>query len=88
MAALDWALPDPRPSDDVPGTLSIVIPDRMYEVGTGTPVAQVHTSTYELFRAVFGRRSFEQIRSWTWSTPSTPTPGAGNSPACRRRPSH
>ncbi|MFG1819424.1 maleylpyruvate isomerase family mycothiol-dependent enzyme [Kribbella sp. NPDC049174] len=69
MAALDWALPDPRPSDDVPGTLSIVIPDRMYEVGTGKPVAQVHTSTYELFRAVFGRRSFEQIRSWTWSTP-------------------
>ena len=69
MAALDWALPDPSLSDDVPGTLSIVIPDRMYEVGTGQPVAQVHTSTYELFRAVFGRRSVEQIRSWTWSTP-------------------
>lgn len=68
MAALDWALPDPD-SDDVPGLLSIVTPDGTYEVGSGSPVAVVRTSSYELFRAVFGRRGFDQIRSWTWSTP-------------------
>ncbi|MEI8410682.1 MULTISPECIES: maleylpyruvate isomerase N-terminal domain-containing protein [unclassified Kribbella] len=69
MAALNWALPDPDPSDDVPGTLSIITLDGTYEIGTGSPVAVVRTSSYELFRAVFGRRSAEQIRSWTWSTP-------------------
>jgi uncharacterized protein (TIGR03083 family) len=69
MTALDWALPDPRPSDDVPGMLSIVTPDGTYSVGSGSPVAEVRTSSYELFRAVFGRRGFDQIRSWTWSTP-------------------
>jgi uncharacterized protein (TIGR03083 family) len=70
LTALDWALPDPSPSDDVPGTLSIVTPDGTYEVGSGSPVAEVRTSSYELFRAVFGRRSADQIRSWAWSTPS------------------
>ncbi|WP_433159555.1 maleylpyruvate isomerase N-terminal domain-containing protein [Kribbella sp. CA-247076] len=70
LTALDWALPDPTPSDDVPGTLSIVTPSGTYSIGSGSPVAEVRTSSYELFRAVFGRRSFEQIRSWAWSTPS------------------
>jgi uncharacterized protein (TIGR03083 family) len=69
LAALDWALPDPDPSDVVPGLVSIVTPDGTYEIGCGTPVAEVRTSAYELFRAIFGRRSVEQIRSWTWTTP-------------------
>lgn len=66
LAALDWALPDPLA--DVPGLLSIVTPAGTYELGCGSPVTEVRTSTYELFRALFGRRSFEQIRSWTWTT--------------------
>jgi len=37
--------------------------------GFGEPVAEAHTSSYELFRAAFGRRSDAQIRSWTWSAP-------------------
>jgi uncharacterized protein (TIGR03083 family) len=69
LAALAWALPDRSPSDDVPGTVSIVTPDGTYEIGSGSPVAEVHTSSYELFRAIFGRRSFTQIQSWSWSTP-------------------
>jgi len=80
IAALDWALPDPTPSDDVPGTLSIVTPDGSYEVGSGSPVAEVRTSSYELFRAVFGRRDFDQIRSWTWSTPEYADAWSGELP--------
>ncbi|MEV0289966.1 MULTISPECIES: maleylpyruvate isomerase family mycothiol-dependent enzyme [unclassified Kribbella] len=69
LATLDWALSESDPSDFAFGTLSMETPDATYELGRGTPVAAVRTSTYELFRGVFGRRSVEQIRSWTWSTP-------------------
>jgi len=70
LATLDWVFPDPRPSDDAPGTLSIVTPDGTYQMGAGEPVAEVRTETHELFRATFGRRSPAQIRSWQWSTPT------------------
>ncbi|TCN33448.1 uncharacterized protein (TIGR03083 family) [Kribbella orskensis] len=66
LAALDWMLPDPRPSDEAPGTLSIITPDGTYQLGSGEPSAEVHTETYELFRAIFGRRSPSQIESWQW----------------------
>jgi uncharacterized protein (TIGR03083 family) len=70
LAALDWIFPDPRPSDDVPGMLTIVTPDGSYQLGAGEPVAEVHTDAYELFRAIFGRRSAAQIQSWQWTTPA------------------
>jgi uncharacterized protein (TIGR03083 family) len=69
LATLDWVFPDPRPSDKVPGMLSIVTPDGTYQLGAGEPVAEVRTDTYELFRATFGRRSAGQIQAWRWSTP-------------------
>ncbi|GAA0931572.1 maleylpyruvate isomerase family mycothiol-dependent enzyme [Kribbella koreensis] len=71
LATLDWVFPDPRPSDEVAGTLSIVTPDGTYQLGSGKPVAEVHTDTYELFRAIFGRRSAAQIQSWQWTTPAS-----------------
>jgi uncharacterized protein (TIGR03083 family) len=70
LATLDWVFPDPRPSDDAPGTLSIVTPDGVYQMAAGEPVAEVRTETYELFRAIFGRRSPLQIRSWQWLAPA------------------
>ncbi|MDX6279469.1 MAG: hypothetical protein QOH03_540 [Kribbellaceae bacterium] len=70
LATLDWVFPDPRPSDEVAGTLSIVTPDGTYQLGAGEPLAEVHTDTYELFRAIFGRRSAAQIQSWQWTTPA------------------
>jgi uncharacterized protein (TIGR03083 family) len=69
LAGLDWMLPDLRPADAAPGTLSIITPDGTYTLGAGAPVTEVHTDTYELFRAVFGRRSAAQIQSWQWSNP-------------------
>lgn len=69
LATLEWVFLDPGPSDGAPGTLSIVTPDGTYQLGSGEPVAEVHTATYELFRATFGRRSAGQIRSWRWTTP-------------------
>jgi uncharacterized protein (TIGR03083 family) len=68
IGTLDWLLSDP-PSEGVQGSLSIVTPDGTYQLGSGDPVAEARTSSYELFRAVFGRRSDAQVRSWTWSSP-------------------
>lgn len=45
-------------------TLSIITPDGTYQLGSGEPIAEVHAETYELFRAIFGRRSHSQIESW------------------------
>jgi uncharacterized protein (TIGR03083 family) len=66
LASLDWMLPDPTPV--APGTLSIITPDGTYSLGSTDPVTEVGTDTYELFRAIFGRRSTTQIQAWNWSS--------------------
>jgi len=68
LAGVDWMLPDPTP---IPlGTLVISTPDGIYQLGSTDPFTEVETETYELFRALFGRRSATQIQSWNWSTPA------------------
>lgn len=69
LVTLDWVLPEPETSEDVQGSLSIITPDGTYQLGTGSPVAEVRTTSYELFRALFGRRTAEQIQAWNWATP-------------------
>ncbi|MEA2497748.1 MAG: hypothetical protein QOH26_153 [Actinomycetota bacterium] len=36
------------------------------QVGEGDPVATLRTSSYELFRALHGRRTIEQVRAMEW----------------------
>ena len=49
--------------------LDIVATDlRTWRVGDAEASAEsVETTGYELFRALFGRRSRAQIEGWTWS---------------------
>lgn len=63
LATLEWFL-------DEPGPLTIVTPDGTYQAGSDGPEAVVHTSSYELFRALFGRRSAAQVLQWDWDTPA------------------
>ncbi|MER7245661.1 maleylpyruvate isomerase N-terminal domain-containing protein [Kribbella sp. NPDC000426] len=62
LAALDWML-------DEPGPLTVITPDGTYSVNSDAPAAVARTSSYELFRAVFGRRSTAQITDWEWDVP-------------------
>jgi uncharacterized protein (TIGR03083 family) len=62
LAVLDWML-------DEPGPLTVITPDGTYSAGSEGPAAVVRTSSYELFRAIFGRRSAKQIQEWEWDTP-------------------
>ncbi|HZX07450.1 hypothetical protein [Kribbella sp.] len=55
---------------DGPGPLTVITPDGTYSVGTDEPEATVRTSSYELFRAIFGRRSKSQIQDWDWDDPA------------------
>ena len=52
-----------------PGPLTAITPDGTFHLAGEAPTAEVRTSTYELFRALFGRRSAAQIEAWAWSTP-------------------
>jgi uncharacterized protein (TIGR03083 family) len=59
----------PRVAEDFEGIGVFVIntPDREYRLGTGDTEASVRVDTYELSRAVYGRRSRAQIESWDWT---------------------
>ena len=37
----------------------------------------VEAPAYDIFRALYGRRSYEQAAAWRWSGPSAPYIGAG-----------
>ena len=52
------------------GTLTLRTEDGERRLGGGEPDTVVEVSGYELFRALFGRRSPAQLASWTWSGPS------------------
>ena len=41
--------------------------EETYQAGQGEPGATARTGRFELFRALSGRRSPEQIRAWEWS---------------------
>jgi len=43
----------------------------------GRPGLEVEVPTYDLFRALAGRRSREQVRAWAWSRDPEPVIGAG-----------
>jgi len=66
LAALDWML-------DEPGPLTVITPDGTYVAGSNGPTAVVRTTSYDLFRAIFGRRSTSQILEWDWETPEHAT---------------
>lgn len=68
LTTLSWVSEDPGPTDECPGSLTIHTPESDYTLGSGSPHAEVHTTSYELFRALFGRRSPSQIAAWTWTT--------------------
>ena len=68
LYTLDWVFEDPGPTDECPGSVTIHTPERSYILGKGAPYAEVHTTGYELFRGIFGRRSADQIAAWSWTT--------------------
>ncbi|WP_405060246.1 maleylpyruvate isomerase N-terminal domain-containing protein [Kribbella sp. NBC_01505] len=51
------------------GPLTVITPDGTFHLAGDAPPAEVRTSSYELFRALFGRRSPAQIESWAWTDP-------------------
>jgi len=59
LSGLQWWLPT------LPG-LQIVTEAKAYQCGSGNVDATVHISRFELFRALSGRRSPEQIRGYQW----------------------
>ena len=46
--------------------------EETYQAGQGEPGATARTGRFELFRALSGRRSPEQIRAWEWSADPEP----------------
>jgi uncharacterized protein (TIGR03083 family) len=52
--------------------LKLLVDGSEWVAGSGDPKVTAETGLYELFRALFGRRSENQVRSWQWSDdPST-----------------
>lgn len=75
LTTLAWVFSDRTPDPDCPGTLTMHTPEATYTlVGAGPSHSEVHTTTYDLYRAIFGRRSPTQIATWTWTTPPTTWP--------------
>lgn len=59
----------PRIAEDFEGAgvFTVTTPDGEYHLGTGNTEASVRVDTYELSRALFGRRSRAQIEAWDWT---------------------
>jgi hypothetical protein len=59
----------PRVGEDFDGigVFTVITPDGEYRLGNGDAEAAVRVGTYELSRAVFGRRSRAQIEAWDWT---------------------
>ena len=47
--------------------VQFVTPEKTYLAGAGDPAVSARVSRFELFRALSGRRSPDQIRSWDWT---------------------
>ncbi|MCA1709246.1 MAG: maleylpyruvate isomerase family mycothiol-dependent enzyme [Actinobacteria bacterium] len=52
-------------SDDLP-PLRLVTDEIDHQIGSGEPAATLRTSTFELFRALHGRRTLDQLRAMDW----------------------
>ena len=61
IAALDFRL-----RAEGRGALAIEAPGKRWVVGGDEPSATVRTNRFELFRALSGRRSLDQLRSYDW----------------------
>lgn len=70
LAALDFCLGAHK--GDEPGSLTLITDDASYQLGAGDPVVEAKVDGYELFRAAFGRRTPDQIASWSWSGDAAP----------------
>jgi uncharacterized protein (TIGR03083 family) len=51
---------------DGAGSFTVVTPEETYTFGTGPEAATVRVDSYELCRALFGRRSRAQVEAWDW----------------------
>ncbi|WP_073488124.1 maleylpyruvate isomerase family mycothiol-dependent enzyme [Streptoalloteichus hindustanus] len=51
---------------DLPGALTVLLDGRRRQVGDGVPLAELDVDGYDLYRAVFGRRSRAQMAGWAW----------------------
>lgn len=52
--------------------LRLDVGDKSYTAGEGEPAATVHATRFELFRAMSGRRSPEQIAAYDWDGDAAP----------------
>jgi uncharacterized protein (TIGR03083 family) len=43
-----------------------------WHLGTGSPVASVHASSFDLFRCLGGRRTWDEVRALDWEGPVEP----------------
>ncbi|HEU5470415.1 MAG TPA: maleylpyruvate isomerase family mycothiol-dependent enzyme [Actinophytocola sp.] len=69
LAITDAVLPRISGTFDDLGSYTVITPDREYRLGSGDHKATVRVDTYELSRAVFGRRSRAQVEAWDWTGP-------------------
>src|SRR5438132_3381182 len=58
--------------DRLPSGLRIKAGYTEWVVGPGDPAATVTTDSFELFRAMFGRRSDSQVLAWAWGRAPQP----------------
>src|SRR5712692_3655664 len=63
---------DGRDRGDGRAELSLVTDVGVRVVGAGLPTVTLHASRYELLRAMTGRRSRAQVRSYTWDGDADP----------------
>lgn len=49
------------------GALVLEVDGRAVTIGSGEPVATAPVDAYELWRALFGRRSRAQVAAWAWT---------------------
>jgi uncharacterized protein (TIGR03083 family) len=49
------------------GPVQFVTPEKTYQAGEGEPAATARVDRFELFRALSGRRSPDQILAWDWT---------------------
>ncbi|HEV2783121.1 MAG TPA: maleylpyruvate isomerase family mycothiol-dependent enzyme [Actinophytocola sp.] len=67
LAIADCTVPRVAEDFDDLGQFMIYTPDREYRLGIGDVEGSVRVGTYELSRAVYGRRSRAQIEAWDWT---------------------
>jgi hypothetical protein len=67
LAMVDTMVPRVAEDFEDLGLFTLTTPDRTYKLGEGDLVASAHVETYELSRAVLGRRSQAQIEAWNWT---------------------